>query len=145
MPAEPRITIARTVSAFSHAASSWSEPITLMSCALRGETRSAAGRRTVWVWRIVPTRGGVVSLGLGGGAADDLVVDERVDARRRDQLRDHRVADVGLDELGALERGARLSRVEPGDVLDVRVLLEPPRQLGAEVAGDARDEDAAAG
>ena len=32
MPAEPRMTIVRTLGERSHAASSWSEPITLMSC-----------------------------------------------------------------------------------------------------------------
>ena len=56
-------------------------------------------------------------------------------------LRDHRVADVGLDEVGALERAARRPRVEARDVLDRRVGLEPAGQLGAEVARDAGDED----
>src|SRR3954449_11539382 len=66
MPADPRITIARTESAFSHAASSWSEPITLMSCALRGEIRSATGRRTIWLWTIVSTSVGAISLAMTG-------------------------------------------------------------------------------
>ena len=46
-------------------------------------------------------------------------------------------------KLGALERDARRAGVEAGDVLDVRVVLEPRGELRADVAADAGDEDPA--
>src|SRR5918992_1449696 len=52
MPAEPRMTIARIVGARSHAASSWSEPITLMSCMARGDM-PGPGCRTILLWTTV--------------------------------------------------------------------------------------------
>jgi hypothetical protein len=76
------------------------------------------------------------------GAADDLVVHDRVDPGLRDQLRDHRAADVGVDQLGALEGRRRLAGVEPGDVLELRVALEAAGQVPAHVAADTRDQDA---
>src|SRR5947208_5203433 len=74
----------------------------------------------------------------------DVAVDDGVDVRLRDQLRDERVADVRPDELRAAEVGGRRADVEPGDVGDLGEALEPPRELGAPVAGDARDQDAPA-
>ena len=90
-----------------------------MSCIARGDM-PGPGWRTIWLWTTVSTS----------------VV--------RDQLADHRVADVGVDEVGALERGPRRARVEARDVLDLRVALEPARELGAEVGRDAGDQDPAA-
>jgi hypothetical protein len=46
MPADPRTTIVRRVGTRSHAASSWSVPITLMSCMARGDI-PGPGWRTI--------------------------------------------------------------------------------------------------
>ena len=54
MPAEPRMTMRRIVSAFSQAARSWSVPITLMSCMARGDM-PGPGRRTIWLCTTVST------------------------------------------------------------------------------------------
>ena len=89
----------------SQAASSCSEPITLMSCSARAGLPGAGYQR-------IPQWTTVSALGAG------------------EQPREQRAAQVGLDELGALEvRGGRLG-VDPGDVLDRGVALEPARQLG---------------
>ena len=53
--------------------------------------------------------------------------------------------DVGLDEVGPLELDGRRHGVDPGQVLDRRVALEPSRQLGAPVAGDPGDHHTAPG
>src|SRR6185437_13198895 len=61
----------------------------------------------------------------------------------RDQLGDDRVADVGLDEVHPLEPGSRRTLVHAGDVVDLRIGLEPASDLRAEEAPHSRDEDAA--
>ena len=120
MPAEPRTTIVRSVGTRSQAASSWSVPITLTSCIARGDI-PGPGWRTICSWTIVSTPG------------------------RRDQPPDLRVADVGLDELGALEGDLRAARVEAGHVLDLGVALEPLREEAPDVAAHAGDQHPAAG
>jgi hypothetical protein len=40
--------------------------MTLMSCALRGDICSAAGRRTIWLWTIVSTPVGGISRAITG-------------------------------------------------------------------------------
>ena len=54
MPADPRMTIVRTVGERSHAPRSWSEPITLMSCIACGDM-PGPGRRTIWLCTTVST------------------------------------------------------------------------------------------
>ena len=54
MPAEPRMTIARTLGDRSQAPSSCSEPITLMSCIACGDM-PGPGRRTIWLCTTVST------------------------------------------------------------------------------------------
>ena len=76
---------------------------------------------------------------------DDLLVDDRVDPGRRDQPPDLRVADVGRDELGALEGDLRAACVEADHVLDLGVALEPLRQEASDVAAHAGDQHPAAG
>ena len=66
MPADPRITIERIVSARSHAARSCSEPITFTSCALRADMPSRAGWRTIWLCTTVSTRVGAISFAITG-------------------------------------------------------------------------------
>jgi hypothetical protein len=75
----------------------------------------------------------------------DLLVHDRVGAGLGDELRDLGVADVRLDELGALERQLRAPRVEARDMLHVRVALEPGGEKAADVAADAGDQHPAAG
>ena len=65
---------------------------------------------------------------------EDPAVDDRVGLGRREQARQDGAADVGLDEVGALELDRRRRAVDPGQVLDRRIALEPARQLGAPVA-----------
>ena len=110
----------RSVGARSHAASSWSVPITLMSCIAREDIRGP-GWRTICSWTIVSTPVAGISLA------------------------DLRVADVGIDELGLLERAAGAARVEPGDVLHVRVALELGGEEAAHLAAHAGDQHPAAG
>ncbi len=55
--------------------------------------------------------------------ADDLVVHHGVHLLLRDERRDHRVADVRLDEARALDRLRGPAAVQPGDVLELRVAL----------------------
>ena len=81
----------------------------------------------------------------GPGPPHDLVVHDRVDLGLRQELRDDRVAEVGLQELGPLELRPRRPGVEAGDVLDLGVAFEPAGQLRAEVAADPGDQDAPAG
>ena len=81
----------------------------------------------------------------GPGLAHDRVVHDRVDPARAISGRDARVADVGLDQLGALERAARPARVEPDDRLDLGVALEPGGEERPEVAPHAGDQHPAAG
>jgi hypothetical protein len=94
--------------------------MTLISCAARGDRR-------------------------GPGPADDLVVDDRVDARARQQLPELAAADVGLDELDVAQALARRTLVEPDHVLDLGIGGETAGDLAAEIARDPGDEDAAAG
>ena len=114
-PAEPRTTIARMLGDRSQAASSCREPITLMSCIARED---------------MP----------GPGCLDDLVVHDRVDLELRDELRYHRVADIGVDHLGSLEIDLRRARVEPGHALEGGVALEPSGEPAADVAAHAGDQ-----
>jgi len=65
--------------------------------------------------------------------------------RARDQRRDARVADVRVDQLGALERPARLAGVQADDRLDLGVALEPRREERSQVAPHAGDQHPAAG
>src|SRR5215218_2679519 len=85
--------------------------------------------------------------GLGGdpgtGAADDLVVHDGVHFGRRDQPGDHRVSDVRIDQLGALQGHLWPASVEAGHVLELRVALQTPRERPAEVAAHAGDQDTA--
>ena len=104
----------------SHAASSWSVPITLMSCIARDDI-PGPGWRTICSWTIVSTP-------VGGISRADL-----------------RVADVGLDELGALEGELRAAGVEPGHVLHLGIALEPLREEAPHVAPHAGDQHPAAG
>jgi hypothetical protein len=48
------MTMVRTDGARSHAARSWSEPITLMSCIAWADI-PGSGRRTIWLWTTVST------------------------------------------------------------------------------------------
>src|ERR671914_458775 len=57
---------------------------------------------------------------------------------------DDRIADVGLDQLRALQLGGGWLGVDPGHELDGRVTLEPLRELGRPVVRDSRDHDPAA-
>jgi hypothetical protein len=69
-------------------------------------------------------------------------VDDRVDLGGLDDPGDQRVADVGPDELGALEVEVGLLQVDADDRLDIGVGLEPLGEPATEVAGDAGDQDA---
>jgi len=62
------------------------------------------------------------------GWRDDLVVDHRVDLALRDQLADDGVADVGVDEVGALEPRTR-GRTSSRRRIRHSVALEPAREL----------------
>src|SRR3954468_17687451 len=75
---------------------------------------------------------------------NDLVVHDCVDAGLRNQLSDDRVADVGVDEVRALQAGARRTHVQSGDVLHSGVALESACEFSAEASRDARDQDASA-
>ena len=76
----------------------------------------------------------------GPGCLDDLVVHDRVDLELRDELRYHRVADIGVDHLGSLEIDLRRARVEPGHALVGGVALEPSGEPAADVAAHAGDQ-----
>ena len=69
---------------------------------------------------------------------------ERIHAGPPDDLHQERIADVRSDILGPFEVQLRLFQVDPDDVLDAGVGLQPSGQPGREVARDARDEDALA-
>ena len=85
------------------------------------------------------------AVGLAGRRVpEERAVDDGVDLGARQQPRQHRAADVGLDELGALELAGRRLGVDPGDELDRGIALEPPRELGRPVIGDPGDRDALA-
>ena len=63
---------------------------------------------------------------------------------RGHQPGEHGAADVGLEELGALEVDGGGGRVDADDALDAGLALQPQGQLGPPVATDAGDQDAAA-
>ncbi len=77
----------------------------------------------------------------GLGVPEDPAVHDRVDPGCREQAREQRAADVGLDEVGAPEVVGRGARVDAGDVLDRGVALEPAGELGAPMTRDPGDRD----
>ena len=91
-------------------------PITLFSCASRGEVVARVD--------------------------DEPRVDHGVDARGLDDPPQQRVLCTDLDVLGALELAARVFGRDADDRLDLGVLLERPRDAVAPVGLDAGDEDA---
>ena len=68
-------------------------------------------------------------------------MDDGVGLGHRQQPRDDRAADVRLDEVRALEIGQRGLGVDPRDVVDPRVALEPARQFGPPMSRDPGDGD----
>ncbi len=120
MPADPRITIASIVGAWPHADSSCSEPITLMSCIVRGDM-PGPGWRTIELCTTVSTSARAISGAISGS---------RMSAR---------ISSVRL------ERAARRARVDADHRLDLRVALEALGEQRAEVAPDAGDQHPAAG
>jgi hypothetical protein len=77
--------------------------------------------------------------GAGLGVPEDPAVDDGLDPGGRQQAREHRVADVGVDELGASEGGRRGSAVDPEDVVDARIALESVGERGPPEARDGDD------
>ena len=69
----------------------------------------------------------------------DPAMHDRVDLGRRQQAREHVAADVRLDVVGAGKLGRRGAAVDPGDVLDRGVALQPARELDAPATGDPGD------
>ena len=69
---------------------------------------------------------------------DEVRVQDRVDLRRAHDAGEDRVRRVGAHELGALERDARVARVDADDDLDVGPLLELLRDAAAPVGARAR-------
>ena len=65
----------------------------------------------------------------------------RVDAEGPHELADQAVAEVGADEVGAVEVVGGLANVDADDLLDHGVRLEPLGELVAPEAADPGDED----
>ena len=114
--AEPRTTIVRTVSVFSHAASSCSEPITLMSCSCAGAL-PGSGTSSTSQWTTVSTSVCGSSLESSG---------LRMSARMN-SVRSRSAA------------GGRTS--SPAMYSNSGIAFEPARQLGPPEARDAGDQD----
>ena len=74
------------------------------------------------------------------GRGHDARVHDGVDALADDDLGDHRVADVGADEVGPTEVAARRDHVDADGALDLRGVRELGDEASPEVAGDAGDE-----
>ena len=72
-------------------------------------------------------------------------MDNRVDLGGLQDFDDERVADVGADELGALELDGGLLEIDADDRLDAGVLLEALSETTSQEAGDPRYQDALSG
>ncbi len=76
-----------------------------------------------------------------GRRRDDVGVHDRVDVTLGDDLADHRVADVGADELGAAEIARRRDDIDSDDPVNAGVGREPPSEDSADIAGHPRHEN----
>ena len=104
----------------SHAARSWSVPITLMSCIARDDI-PGPGWRTICSWTIVSTPVGGISRPISGSRMSASMNSVR-----------------SSGELGA-------AGVEAGHVLHLGIALEPLREEAPHVAAHAGDQHPAAG
>jgi hypothetical protein len=68
-------------------------------------------------------------------------VHDGVDLFDRDDLGDHRGADVSADELHSVELTNRQDRVDADDLVDAFEAGDTQGELGREIARDPRDED----
>jgi len=68
----------------------------------------------------------------------------RVGLRSGQESGEQGAADVGLDEIGPLELDRGRGRVDPRQIIDGGISLQPACELGAPMARDADDDDASA-